>query len=1294
MAARLNQARPKRLKSVTEPVRERETFKYYSALQRAATAANASGQPTPTPTSTSTSTSTPELTSCDDAVLTALAQAGAFQTGTDRSLISLFDADYQYVVAEATRSSRLVPSVRSEHCQQPLWLCGTSLPRSQGVCELSLLAEAAKDADSTSEAAAAAAADHLPLTIADDLVADARFRARSHYGQQKALCRFYAAVPIRTKRGINIGVYCVLNETTGKSWTEENTQTLRDISRLIMNYLESKRLGELHRRNMCMNRGLGSFIEGKSTLSGWRSGPYEAALIDKPAVDEGGALNADQQAEAGEQVHTEPAISPRTTSAVQRPALEQNDVQMPVTTGPPCDNEQRPANADGMTDCETPTGVFSKAANIIRESTEVEGCVFLDATMEGYRSPSQSSTGFNDKEALAVTSSSDESSDAGTGSASWPCCSVLGYSTTGGETKQLATALPQRFLSRLLRRYPHGKVFNFGADGVLQTSDSAEDDASSCSPDAADASPESVEAHDDQTAATAPAHGNLRIKIPKKPWAPDREGSILLKAFPGARSVAFTPVWDARKDRWYAGGFIFTNIPTRTFSVEGELSYLRAFGVLTMAEVLRANDVQADKAKSDILGSLSHELRSPLHGIVLSAELLSDTKLSVFQGNAAHTIDVCSRTLLDTVDHLLDYSKVNSFRRKNSRFNKLAEVPSPVAVMDDAMTTTTQYGEKKLSCNTRLDRLLEEVTESVFAGYTFQFLSVAQTATDRAEPTTRDLMASQQLHPMQTIVKYDPVSGGAAHGGGGPGEDSREVSVTLSIDARQNWSYFIQIGAVRRIIMNIFGNALKYTARGTIDVSLTQERRCMQERGGQQEGEEEDVVNFTVRDTGKGISREFLQHGLFQPFSQEDSLTPGTGLGLSLVKQIVSQLQGEVSIHSQTGVGTTVSVILPLEQVPQSPEKALLGSDGDQVFEDQVRDLKGLRVGMSLSRHGDVGGGGGGIGISDWQKCVPDICSEWLTMEVVEPDMSSTTRADLLLWSYDALPSVSEDIQALANRPNVVLCPNALVAYRQSKLFELAGCAAVFEFISQPIGPRKLARALLLAYTRWMSVCESSTSTYTMPLPLPLPVQAPRPQGPRRTHSPFPMANPGNRRPSYAQASTADPTDDESDDDDDDDAASLFSVPKEDDGPESPATPPSESPSAELPATKFLLVDDNHINLKVLSTYMQKLGLEYDTAVNGKEAVDLFCRAPRPRYRCVLMDISMPVMDGFEATRCMRAWEERRGTRRVPVVALSGLASEDAHREALGSGMDLLLTKPVKLKALGGILESMGVIGG
>lgn len=213
-----------------------------------------------------------------------------------------------------------------------------------------------------------------------------------------------------------------------------------------------------------------------------------------------------------------------------------------------------------------------------------------------------------------------------------------------------------------------------------------------------------------------------------------------------------------------------------------------------------------------------------------------------------------------------------------------------------------------------------------------------------------------------------------------------------------------------------------------------------------------------------------------------------------------------------------------------------------------------------------------------------------------------------------------------------------------------------------------------------MNVSDSPKSSYAIP------VSVKRPERPHRTQSSFTITNTGrptgSRVSSYSQSATSTPIDDDT---------SVFSDVKDETLANS--TSPDESPTFERPNpfAKFLLVDDNHINLKVLSTYMKKLGLEYDTAMNGKEAVDLFC-LPDRIYTCVLMDISMPIMDGFEATRCMRAHEGQGDQNRAPIIALSGLASEDARQEAIGSGMDLLLTKPVKLKALGSLLNSMGII--
>jgi signal transduction histidine kinase len=987
--------------------------RYYSSLQATGDISEGGNSP-----------ASPELATCSDAILTALAQTGVYQTGTDRALISLFDADYQHIIAEATASTRLQPSVKSSESDS-LWLCGCAIPRKHGVCEYTLLdddvltgqATDTLDDDDSRE---------LPLTISDDLVADPRFKSRP-YCQPGTLCRFYAAVPIRTRRGVNIGVYCVINETPGKEWNDDLTQRLRDVSRNIMSHLESKRLEVLYRRNSRMNRGMGSFVEGESTISGLPPAPCGPALTDESAFE--GALNAQQQALLPEDSieNGETGMQTPTAPVDQEPPAKNVEQTSSAVPGNKDDSKSSAADSNAQDD-NNPTTVLSRAANLLRESMEVEGCVFVDATMEAYRAPTQTPSA-NAMLEQSATSSSDDSFEHSSSGQIIRHSTVMAFSTSvkssiNGDAQGLfSSSLPEKFLAKLLRRYPNGKIFNFGADGVLQSSDSSDDDLT--------ATLNAKESPIRKVNGGLP--GRPSGKLPSKPWARQREGSILAKAFPGARCVAFTPVWDPRKDRWYAGGFVYTNAPSRHFTEEDELSYLRAFGMLTMAEILRTMDLQADKAKSDVLGSLSHELRSPLHGVILSAELLAETKLSVFQGNAAHTIEICSRTLLDTIDHLLDYSKINSFSRKKidakDKKGKPRGASKTVAALDDA----GQHGEKSLTCISQLDALIEEVIESVFAGYTFQFLSVSQPPAKQPEPAPAKSVDRRSSISIRTVADFDPLPTEMAK----LSQEFGDLSVILSIDPRQNWSYFVQVGAIRRIVMNIFGNALKYTSKGTIKVALTQEVASIHHR------KKERVVRFTVQDTGKGIGADFLQNGLFRPFSQEDTLTPGTGLGLSLVKRIVLELRGDVSIQSQVGVGTTVNIVLPLEQVSNSPERALLGSDGNKMFTDQVHDLKGLRVGLALSKQYRDSTG------SDWHNAVQSICNDWLTMEVVS-NTSSATTPDLMLWSHDALPDSSKDLKALAKTPNVVLCPNALVAYNHSTAFEAADHAAIFEFISQP----------------------------------------------------------------------------------------------------------------------------------------------------------------------------------------------------------------------------------------------------
>lgn len=154
---------------------------------------------------------------------------------------------------------------------------------------------------------------------------------------------------------------------------------------------------------------------------------------------------------------------------------------------------------------------------------------------------------------------------------------------------------------------------------------------------------------------------------------------------------------------------------------------------------------------------------------------------------------------------------------------------------------------------------------------------------------------------------------------------------------------------------------------------------------------------------------------------------------------------------------------------------------------------------------------------------------------------------------------------------------------------------------------------------------------------------------------------------------------------------------------------------------RLLLVDDNPINLKLLVAFAKKNGRPFSTAVNGSEAVQLYKKAVLEEanpFECVFMDISMPVMDGFQATAAIREFEEQqiqeldhRGvtagdeehsgssndqegkartsrTFRSRIMALTGLGSDEARRTAKDSGFDRFLLKPLKFKDLVPLLDA------
>lgn len=127
------------------------------------------------------------------------------------------------------------------------------------------------------------------------------------------------------------------------------------------------------------------------------------------------------------------------------------------------------------------------------------------------------------------------------------------------------------------------------------------------------------------------------------------------------------------------------------------------------------------------------------------------------------------------------------------------------------------------------------------------------------------------------------------------------------------------------------------------------------------------------------------------------------------------------------------------------------------------------------------------------------------------------------------------------------------------------------------------------------------------------------------------------------------------------------------------------------PATappRLLLVDDNRDNLTLIRLYLESDHYRIDEAENGAEAVARFAAAP---YDLVLMDLEMPVVDGYEATRRIRDLERQRGTVPTPILALTAHALEEHRLRCQQAGFTDFLAKPVRKAAvLGTLLKYLG----
>lgn len=620
-------------------------------------------------------------------------------------------------------------------------------------------------------------------------------------------------------------------------------------------------------------------------------------------------------------------------------------------------------------------GVFARASNLIREAIGVEGVIYYDASIGSFGGSSTKAV--MDEKApgsfhadLAVhgdqtTTSEDDvarqwsGTDAGAKAAACAeetdakkFCNILGFSTRrrsslkGHDVYEARKRMPEAVLRKLLKRYPHGKVFNFDEDGTYSSSDSGHSSATDLK-----------DAHVTSDAGRHVSESSSR----RRRISREREAAEILKVLPGARSVFWFPLWDSSRERWFSGSFIWSTCSTRTLCPIEDLTYLAAFGNSTMAEVSRLSAQVLSKMKTDFISSISHELRSPLHGVLASVEFLQETSMTETQADMVSNIHASGKVLLDTINHVLDFSKVNRKAKNKKR------LPKRRLKRAGASDSVDEGDEEKAD----ICILSEEVIESIYAGQ-----SVSKKALG--------LAGHRRLPSVGTTESA--------------------VAVIVNIQWRPSWTFEVDAGAWRRILMNLFSNAMKYTKAGFVNICLEMEKDV----ASHSKKSRANLV-LKIKDSGKGISQEFLKHHLYKPFTQEDSLATGAGLGLSIVKAIIQDLGGRIEFSSEPGTGTEAVVRIPLQERSPKPASLTVVNEVRASVQGRTFRLEGF------DRYPDITETPTGILSSDSQAAmllrssVQDTLVDWYGMEALTTSGNESPAADVVVVMEAGLGEQSVD---------------------------------------------------------------------------------------------------------------------------------------------------------------------------------------------------------------------------------------------------------------------------------------------
>ena len=512
----------------------------------------------------------------------------------------------------------------------------------------------------------------------------------------------------------------------------------------------------------------------------------------------------------------------------------------------------------------------------------------------------------------------------------------------------------------------------------------------------------------------------------------------------------------------------------------------------------------ANRAKTDFLSNMSHDIRTPMNGIIgMTAIAASHIDDKERVQDSLQKITMASKHLLSLINEVLDMSKIESGK--------------------------VQLMEEEFNLSDLVDNLLT--------------------------------MTNSQVK-----------------------EHHHELKVSVS-----NLTHEAVIGdslRIQKVFTNIMGNAVKYTPDGgEIHLSISEKPSCQAKVG---------CYEFIFEDNGIGMRKEFVDR-IFEPFARAEdervSYIQGTGLGMSISRNIVRMMGGDIKVESILGVGSrfTVTFYLKLQdtekiQYDKFVNLDVLVADDDELSLESccsVLDDLGMRT----------------KGVSTGEEAVREV--------VLCHEQEKDYFACIIDWKMPGMDGI-ETTRAIRKEVGNDVPIIIISAYDWSDIEQEARVAGANAFISKPMFRSRLVKT----FCTLMDEEVQQESVMAM-----------------------------------------------------DDLASM-----------------------ELSGYRALLVEDNELNVEVATVILEMTGLSVERVSDGTEAVDRMNDCEDGYYDIVFMDIQMPKMNGYDATRAIRAMN-RNYCRQVPIVAMTANAFAEDVQAAKTVGMNGHIAKPLELKALLGVLQ-------